>query len=130
MGTPGESWTPAVDGDEDRTSEPAYGIALVTRLPVHTWHLLRLAGAPTKAPVLIPGERAQVILVRDEPRVMLAAVVAGPAGPMTVATTHLSFVPGWNVWQLRRVSRELRRLLAPQILLGALNIPAALVGVA
>lgn len=79
-GHPRQVVTPAVDGDEDRTSEPAYGIALVTRLPVHTWHLLRLAGAPTKAPVLIPGERAQVILVRDEPRMMLRRSSPGRRG--------------------------------------------------
>ena len=37
----------------------------------------------------------------DEPRVLLAAVVDAPFGRLTIATTHLSFVPGWNVWQLR-----------------------------
>ena len=130
MGTPGQAWTAAVDGDEERVDEPAYGVALVTRLPVQDWRVVHLKAAPTKAPVAMPGTKARVMLIQDEPRVLLAAVVTGPAGPMTVATTHLSFVPGWNVWQLRRVSRELRRLPAPRILLGDLNIPAALVGVA
>ena len=43
---------------------------------------------------------------------------------MTVAATHLSFVPGWNVRQLRQVVRALRALPAPRILLGDLNLPA------
>ncbi len=128
-GTPGETWRPAADGDESRHDEPAYGIALLTRLPVLSWQVLRLAGAPTRAPVLVPGAgRSRVILVQDEPRVLLAAVVQGPAGPMTVATTHLSFVPGWNVWQLRRALRFLRGLPSPRLLIGDLNIPGRLVG--
>lgn len=130
LGTPGGAWTAAVDGDEGRTDQPAYGIALISRLPVREWHVVHLAAAPTKAPVAMPGTRTRLVLIRDEPRVMVAAVVQGPAGPLTVATTHLSFVPGWNVWQLRRVCRELRRLPAPRILLGDLNIPGALAGVA
>lgn len=129
IGTPGGTWRAAEDGDEARVDEPAYGIALVTRLPVRDWQVVRLKAAPTKAPIVAPGSK-QVILVQDEPRVLLAAVVEGPTGPMTVATTHLSFVPGWNVWQLRRVCRELRRLPAPRILLGDLNIPGALAGIA
>jgi len=130
IGTPGETWSAATDRDEDRDGEPAYGVALVSRLPVREWHVVRLTAAPTKAPVAMPGSKTRLMLIQDEPRVLLAAVVEGPAGPMTVATTHLSFVPGWNVWQLRRVCRELRRLPAPRLLLGDLNIPAALAGVA
>lgn len=33
-------------------------------------------------------------------------------------------MPGWNIWQLRRVVRVLRTLPAPRILLGDLNLPA------
>ena len=55
---------------------------------------------------------------------MIAAVVETPHGPVTVATTHLSFVPGWNVRQLRTAVRALRTLPAPRILLGDLNLPA------
>ncbi|MDP9239167.1 MAG: endonuclease/exonuclease/phosphatase family protein [Actinomycetota bacterium] len=132
MGTPGEPWRAATSGDVERTDEPSYGVALVTRLPVQSWHTVLLKGAPMRSPILLSdsaGGRARVILVRDEPRALVAAVVDGPGGPMTVATTHLSFVPGWNVWQLRKVCRELRRLPAPRILLGDLNIPGAVAGV-
>lgn len=129
IGTPGGAWRAAEDGDEDLVDEPAYGVALISKLPVRDWHVVRLKGAPTKAPILAPGSK-RVILVQDEPRVLLAAVIDGPGGPMTVATTHLSFLPGWNVWQLRRVSSELRRLPPPRILLGDLNLPGAVAGLA
>jgi endonuclease/exonuclease/phosphatase (EEP) superfamily protein YafD len=43
-----------------------------------------------------------------------------------VATTHLSFVPGWNVVQLRRVTRALAALGLPCVLLGDLNMPGGL----
>jgi endonuclease/exonuclease/phosphatase family metal-dependent hydrolase len=126
MGTPGERWRPARSGDEARTDARAYGIALVSRLPVLRWSVTRLPSAPIRSPVLMPGPTRKVIWLRDEPRVLLAAVVQAATGPMTVATTHLSFVPGWNGAQLRRVARELRRLPAPRVLLGDLNLPGPL----
>lgn len=131
LGTPGGHWVPASDkpaigpGDDRRTDEPAYGVALVSRLPVQSWHVFRFMGAPMRSPVLLPGSR-RAIWVRDEPRVLLAAVVETPVGSMTVATTHLSFVPGWNMAQLRRVVAALRGLPSPRILLGDLNLPGGL----
>jgi endonuclease/exonuclease/phosphatase family metal-dependent hydrolase len=44
-----------------------------------------------------------------------------------VATTHLSFVPGWNVRQLRAALAAVARLPAPRVLLGDLNLPGWLV---
>lgn len=128
IGTPGQAWVAAGEGDGRRADVPAYGVALVTRLPVRSWHVRRLRAAPMRSPVAVHGSSTRVILIRDEPRVMLAAVVDGPSGPITVATTHLSFVPGWNVWQLRQVCRALRRLPSPQILLGDLNLPGGVAG--
>jgi endonuclease/exonuclease/phosphatase family metal-dependent hydrolase len=69
-----------------------------------------------------------VILLDDEPRVVLAAVLDSPVGELTVATTHLSFVPGWNARQLRLAISGLRKLPAPRILLGDLNMPAWAIG--
>ncbi len=125
VGTPGESWRAAHDGDRDDLSSPMYGVGLVSALPVRSWHVLRLPAAPVRSPVLIPGLRRPLLLA-DEPRVALAAVIQTPAGEVTVASTHLSFVPGWNGAQLRRVLAFLRALPAPRYLLGDLNLPGAL----
>jgi endonuclease/exonuclease/phosphatase family metal-dependent hydrolase len=124
LGTPGERWRPARDADPP--TGPAYGIALVTRLPVTRWLVTRLPSAPVRSPILIPGPQRKVLWLRDEPRVLIAAVLRTPAGPMTVANTHLSFVPGWNGAQLRRAARAVRGLPAPRVLLGDLNLPGAL----
>ena len=61
-------------------------------------------------------------LVSDEPRVAVLAAVDGPEGPLTVATTHLSYLPGWNFVQLRRVAAALRLTAGPRILTGDLNM--------
>ncbi len=122
VGTPGGRWRAARAGEHGRTDEPTYGIALASRYPVMSWHCARLGAAPIKAPVLLPGGQG-LLLLRDEPRVVLAAVIRTPVGALTVATTHLSFVPGWNVRQLRQVIHFLRTLPGPRILIGDLNLP-------
>ena len=121
VGTPGEAWQPWRDDGDN--AHPLYGIALVSRWPVVRWQITRLPGAPVRSPVWVPDRG--LVLLADEPRVLLAAVVDAPGGPVTVATTHLSFVPGWNVRQLRAAVRALRRLPGPRVLLGDLNLPAA-----
>jgi endonuclease/exonuclease/phosphatase family metal-dependent hydrolase len=121
-GTPGETWQPWA-ATHDAT-HPSYGIALLSRWPVRQWQITRLPGAPVRSPVFVPG--GGLLMLKDEPRVLLAAVIDAPGGPLTVATTHLSFVPGWNVRQLRTAVRVLRALPAPRVLLGDLNLPGAL----
>ena len=121
VGTPGGQWRAATDEDDD-CSAAAYGIGLVSRYPVLSWHVTRLRAAPVRSPIVLPGTR-QVIWLQDEPRVGLAAVVETPLGTMTVATTHLSFVPVWNGTQLRRLTADLARLPGPAVLLGDLNMP-------
>lgn len=126
VGDPAAAWRAADDDDLDLERD-GYGIALLSRYPVLSWHLLRLAPAPlVRAPVPVPGT-SQVLWLRDEPRAVLAATLDSPAGVMTVACTHLSFVPGVNVRQLRHAMRWLRGLPAPRILAGDLNLPAGLV---
>jgi len=123
LGTPGERWEAA--GEPLAPGEgPSYGVGLVSRLPVLAWHVLRLPAAPVRSPVVIPGPKPRALLLPDEPRVGLAAVVqlAG-GGELTVASTHLSFVPGWNIVQLRRLTRWLQGLPQPVVLLGDLNLP-------
>ena len=121
IGTPGGRWRAAHEGDDGH--EPAaYGVGLVSAHPVVSWHVLRLRPARVVSPVLLPGSR-RVIWLRDEPRVVVAAVLQGPYGLMTAAATHLSFVPGWNAWQLLRLTRWLSALPGPKVLLGDLNMP-------
>lgn len=123
VGTPGERFRPLTH-DDDGHGEPLYGVGLVSRHPVRSWQVTRLRPAPVRSPIYVPGPGGGLVLLRDEPRVVLAAVLDTPHGPLTVAATHLSFVPGWNMLQLRRVARALRALPAPRILLGDLNLPA------
>ncbi|GGK77645.1 endonuclease/exonuclease/phosphatase family protein [Ornithinimicrobium pekingense] len=126
VGDPATTWRPADDDDLGLTRD-GYGVALLTRFPVLSWHVLRLAPAPlVRMPVPVPGMR-RVLWLADEPRAVVAATLETPAGVMTVACTHLSFVPGVNAAQLRRTARWLRGLPGPQVLLGDLNLPAALV---
>jgi endonuclease/exonuclease/phosphatase family metal-dependent hydrolase len=122
VGTPGETWT-AAEGDEGR-GRPTYGVALLSRRPVLSWQVLSLPPAPVRVPLWVAGAR-RPLLVRDEPRAAVLAVIEGPAGPVTMCTTHLSYVPGWNGRQLRRVAGA---LTGPVALLGDLNMdrrPAA-----
>ena len=121
VGTPGGQWRAATDDDAD-VAEASYGIGLVSRYPVRSWHVTRLRAAPVRSPIVLPGTR-QVVWLQDEPRVGLAAVVDTPLGVMTVATTHLSFVPVWNGTQLRTLTADLARLPGPRVLLGDLNMP-------
>lgn len=123
IGTPGLRWTRA-DAMSDPPG-PAYGIALVSRLPVLSWHARSFPAAPVRLPLPIAGRRG-LSPVPDHPRVALAAVLIGPDGPFTVVAAHLSFVPGWNVRQLRAIVRWLATMPAPRLILGDLNLPGSL----
>ena len=125
IGEPGGSWRAAEDGEGHL--DAGYGVALVSRRPVRGWHVLRLEAAPLRSPVYIPGRKA-FVLSPDEPRRVLAAEVDGPTGPVVVASTHLSFVPGWNAGQLRRSTRWLGGLGPSCVLLGDTNLPGAVPG--
>lgn len=135
VGEPGGRWTAASHADalsghdlESGDALPAaYGIGLISLLPVDSWHVIRLPAVPVRSPILLPGTRRPMLLP-DEPRAALVAVLRNGVAPFrTVATTHLSFVPGWNVRQLRRVLRALAELPGPRVLLGDLNLPRAVV---
>jgi endonuclease/exonuclease/phosphatase family metal-dependent hydrolase len=118
-GTPGGTWM-AATGDEQPGSA-TYGIALLSRFPVVSWRVVRLPSLPSRVPMWFKGSRRPV-LVHDEPRVAVAAVVDGPHGQFTVCNTHLSFVPGWGAWQLRRLLRSLAGTREPLVLVGDLNM--------
>ena len=123
-GTPLD-WSRANPSDESVGS--GYGVALVSRLRVLHWDVLGFPAAPVSLPLTVAGRRG-LTRVPDQPRAALAAVVVGPEGPFTVATAHLSFVPGWNARQLRAVTRWLASLPPPRILCGDLNLPGRVPG--
>jgi endonuclease/exonuclease/phosphatase family metal-dependent hydrolase len=122
-GTPGVTgWRPSTD--VPAAAEPGsaqFGVALISRLPVTEWHVLRLAPARGRFPLLIPSRPPALIWLADEPRVVVAAVLERPR--ITIACTHLSFVPVRTVRQLREVRSWLSGLPGPQLLLGDLNLP-------
>ncbi|HET6625440.1 MAG TPA: endonuclease/exonuclease/phosphatase family protein [Nocardioidaceae bacterium] len=118
-GSPGATWIGAT-GDEQPDSA-AYGIAFLSRYPVRAWEVIRLPAFPTKFPMVFQGSRKPV-LVRDEPRVAVAAVVDTPHGEFTMVNTHLSFLRWWNKRQLRTLGRALEDRARPMLLLGDLNM--------
>ena len=119
-GEPG-SWRPA--GHDAAAGTPAYGVALLSRLPVLAERTVRLPALRVPVPVVFAGRR-RVQIARDEPRVAAVARLAtgDGRGQLTVVSTHLSFLAGWNLVQLRRLVRGLadeQRL----VVAGDLNLP-------
>jgi endonuclease/exonuclease/phosphatase family metal-dependent hydrolase len=125
-GTPGGAWSPSYVDDGTTLTGPAYGIALLSRYPVSSWQVRRFGPAPVGMPLHVAGRRG-LVAVADEPRVAVAAQVDTPAGTVTVIATHLSFVPGWNVGQLRALRRWTRSMPGPRLLLGDVNLPGPVV---
>ena len=118
-GTPGGTWM-AATGDEQPGSA-SYGVSLLSRYPVVSWRVVRLPALRVSVPLWSPWDK-RFILARDEPRVAVAAVLEGPHGQFTACTTHLSFIPGWNTVQLRRLIRSLTGTQEPLVLIGDLNM--------
>jgi endonuclease/exonuclease/phosphatase family metal-dependent hydrolase len=115
---------PSGDPATASAGDPTYGVALVTSRPVRSWHVLRMAAAPGRYPIPLPSRPPRLLWIPDEPRAAIAAVLADPV--LTVVCTHLSFVPGANVRQLRRLRRWLAGLPGPHVVLGDLNLPGGL----
>jgi endonuclease/exonuclease/phosphatase family metal-dependent hydrolase len=118
-GTPGGTWMAATG--EEQPGSASYGISLLSRYPVVSWRVVRMAPLRASVPLWSPDSR-RPFLARDEPRVAVAAVVDGPNGQFTVCNTHLSFIPRWNGHQLRTLVRSLEGTREPLVLLGDLNM--------
>jgi endonuclease/exonuclease/phosphatase family metal-dependent hydrolase len=118
-GTPGATWSAATGDEQPGTA--AYGIALLSRFPARNWQVLRLPRIPARFPMYLPGP-GRVMMVREEPRAVVIGQFETPSGALTVANTHLSFVPGWNRVQLRNVRRDIAGLPGPHVLMGDLNM--------
>jgi len=133
-GTPGESWEGATDSHihshqhaESDQEQPHYGVGLASRYPISNIEVLRFKAAPISLPLLVPSNpRPRMIKVADEPRVAIIADVETPLGIYTVATTHLSFVPGFNVKQLRQLTKKLNERTNPVLIFGDFNLPGKL----
>lgn len=107
-----------------------YGNGIISRIPIVEEFRLELGrskvGAPLAIPQTIPGQsrpKIKVIYIHDEPRV--AHAVALENG-ITVINTHLSFVPGMNVYQLRKIQHWAKALPGEKVLVGDLNLPGKL----
>jgi endonuclease/exonuclease/phosphatase family metal-dependent hydrolase len=137
IGTPGEKWRKLSASDqaiitEKEGSSPyegGYGIGLASKIEVTKWHRLDLGNAPIGMPLLVPGEdgkpgKLRPIYIRDEPRVALAATLING---ITVINTHLSFVPGYNIKQLRAIKHWAEEIEKESgtiaIIVGDLNLP-------
>lgn len=120
-GTPGATWMAATGAEHPGMA--AYGVALLSRYPAASWQVVRLPRIPARFPMYLPGPN-KVMMVDEEPRAAVIGQFETPLGPVTVANTHLSFVPGWNRRQLNRLVRDLRGLPGPRVLVGDLNMTA------
>lgn len=143
-GTPGiasegAAWVPATDADDPPADEcepgtptssaPRYGIALISRHPVRGWRVTRYPPAPVSMPLLAPTDgRPKAIRVPDEPRTAVACIVELPHADVTVATAHLSFVPGVNTKQLNSLRAFVAGMPRPMILMGDFNTPGGIPG--
>ncbi len=122
-GTPGATWMAATEDDVPGTA--AYGVALLSRYPARSWRVRRLPRIPFRFPLYLPRPR-KVIVVNEEPRAVVIGQLDTPAGPLTVANTHLSYVPGWAQWQLGQIRRDLISVDGPAVVMGDLNMPGRL----
>lgn len=138
IGTPGEKWHKLKDNDpkifDNKTSEVlagSYGIGIASKIRVVKWHRLELGNSPIGMPLVVPTEsetsskpKIRGIYVHDEPRLAIAATLENG---FTVFNTHLSFVPGVNLAQLKKLKRwalEIGKETNTKVLLmGDLNLP-------
>jgi len=132
LGTPGSRWQkvknlePGIISQNTNNPSPntSYGIGFATSVPVKKIYTKALGRSIIGMPLLIPkdnGKGARFIYVKDEPRV---ALIAELENGLTIATTHLSFVPFVNVFQLNRLIIALKKLSGVPVLVGDLNLPA------
>ena len=139
IGSPDEKWVPTAshhkrivtnkdsDPDSKFRADAGYGIGMITRLPVKSWHRVELRRSPIGVFMTFPvnGKMTRVY-VRDHPRSALAGVLEN--GWMIV-NTHLSFVPIVNLFQLAKIKRWIKKLPVKEkekiILMGDFNLPFA-----
>ena len=102
-----------------------YGNLFISRIPVREWLRFDLGKSPIGAPLLIGmGAGQRLIVAPDELRTATAAVLENK---IIVINTHLSFVPGYNIKQLRQLIQWAKALEAEYasevIIAGDFNLP-------
>ena len=137
IGTPGEKWRALNDSDESiitakSQGEGGYGIGFASTIPVTAYERIELGRSPVGMPLLVPGGedgkgKPRFIYVQDEPRV---ALVAHLENGWSIINTHLSFVPGFNIAQLKKIKRWAEKSAAQTgnkvAIIGDLNLPKGL----
>ena len=141
IGEPGAKWRKLnaaelkliTEENREQNNEGSYGIGIVSKIPIINWDRLELGKSVFGMPLVIPAENKKgkqsirFIYVADEPRVALAATL--DCG-WTVINTHLSFVPGVNYWQLRKIKRWAKKLSEQYktqvLIIGDMNLPKGL----
>ena len=129
MGSPDEDWRAPGKSDikiviEKDPGAPGYGIGLVSKIPVTSWHRLELNVAPVGIFMKLPRNgTVKRVYVHDHPRSAIAAVLENG---WLVINTHLSFVPLFNYLQLLQVKRWTKKLPVKDkskiIIMGDLNL--------
>jgi hypothetical protein len=126
IGTPGEKWikvdeknppiissnlsTHSLSEGRSNSAPASYGVGFATNQPIKKIHYKYLGRSMVGMPLLIPSEGksgAKFIYVRDEPRV---ALIAELENGITITTTHLSFAPGVNIYQLGKLTNFLKTI--------------------
>ena len=104
----------------------SYGIGIVSKISVIKWHRLNLGRSIVGMPLLIPDTetgKAKAIYIKDEPRLAIAAELENG---WTVINTHLSFVPGMNLLQLRKLKSWADSFGEKVLLMGDFNLPGSI----
>jgi len=147
-GTPGEKWQKIIDldhslinqsndhttrmVDNSKAQTPSYGIGFVTNQKVKNIRVKQLGRSLIGMPLAIPKVKNdsvekpngfKLIYIKDEPRV---AITAELENGLTITNTHLSFAPGVNVFQLKKLAKYLHKLPGRQLLIGDMNLPGNL----
>ena len=146
IGTPGEKWRGLKESDEsiitsesisskkigNKKIEGGYGIGFASTIPVTAFERIELGRSLVGMPLLVPGGedgkgKPRFIYVQDEPRV---ALVAHLENGWSIINTHLSFVPGVNFAQLKKLKRWAAQSSAQTgnkiAIIGDLNLPKGL----
>lgn len=131
MGSPDENWRGSENTDvqvvtnDIASTSPGYGIGLISKIPVSSWHRLNLTRSPIGILMAWPENgKMKQHYVRDHPR---SAIGAALENGWLIINTHLSFVPIVNLFQLLKIKRWIKKLPVKDkskiVIMGDLNLP-------